>query len=143
MVARGAGGAGPVLLACRQWDPMGWRGGCLAPGLVRGAVRHYCLGRCSALFVCARRSRQVRGTEAVRVIFPPPPCFPHSSRPPQCVLRDVMSGGRLPSAACMRFHAVCAFRGLPPVALPVRTVCSLCVSVRLCSRWVRAPPFSV
>ena len=31
--------------------PLGWCGGCLAVGLVRGAVRHYCLGRCSALVV--------------------------------------------------------------------------------------------
>ena len=30
-------------------------------GLVRGAVRQYCLGGCSALVVCARRSRPVEG----------------------------------------------------------------------------------
>ena len=30
---------------------MGWRRGCLAAGLVRCGVHHYCLGGCSALFV--------------------------------------------------------------------------------------------
>ena len=35
---------------------MGWRRGCLGIGLVRGAVRHYCLRGCSALVVCARVS---------------------------------------------------------------------------------------
>ena len=43
---------------------MGWRGGSLAAVLVRGAVHHYCVGQCSALFVCGRHSRQVRGDEA-------------------------------------------------------------------------------
>ena len=43
---------------------MGWRGGCLAVGLVRGTVCNYCLGRCSALVVCARRLRQVWGVGA-------------------------------------------------------------------------------
>ena len=36
---------------------MGWRGGCLAVGLVRSIVCHYCLGGFSALVVCARCSR--------------------------------------------------------------------------------------
>ena len=44
--------------------PLGWRGGCLAWGSGRGAVRHYCLGGCSAPSVCARRSRPVRGARA-------------------------------------------------------------------------------
>ena len=64
MVARGNGAAGPVLLACRQWDPLGLDLGCLAQGLGRGAVRHYCLGGCSAPSGCARRSRPVRGARA-------------------------------------------------------------------------------
>ena len=44
--------------------PLGWRGGCLTQGLGHGAVRHYCLGGCSAPSVCARRSRPVRGARA-------------------------------------------------------------------------------
>ena len=37
MVARGAGAAGPVLLACRQWDPLGLAG--WLPSLGVGAWR--------------------------------------------------------------------------------------------------------
>ena len=44
--------------------PLGWRGGCLAWGFGHGAVRHYCLGGCSATSVCARCSRPVRGARA-------------------------------------------------------------------------------
>ena len=32
--------------------------------LVRGTVCHYCLGGCSGLVVCVRRSRHVRGVGA-------------------------------------------------------------------------------
>ena len=56
--------------------PLGWRGGCLAWGLGRGAVRHYCLGGCSAPSVCARRSRPVQGVVpvpgVVSLSYPPP-----------------------------------------------------------------------
>ena len=55
---------GPCYWLVASGTPLGWRGGCLALGLVRGAVRHYCLGGCSALVVCARRSRLVRGGRA-------------------------------------------------------------------------------
>ena len=55
---------GPCYWLVASGTPLGWRGGCLALGLVRGAVRHYCLGGCSAPSVCARRSRPVRGVPA-------------------------------------------------------------------------------
>ena len=61
---------------------MGWRGGCLALGLVRGAMLHYCQGGCSVLVVCVRRSRPVRGglgpvSGVVSSLFPPArPAFP-------------------------------------------------------------------
>ena len=45
-VTRVAGAAGPVLLACHQWDPHGWRGGAPTTALV---------GR-NTLFVCSRRT---------------------------------------------------------------------------------------
>ena len=51
---------------------MRWRGGCLAAGLVHGAVPHYCLGGSSALFLCARHSLQVRGDRAGDGSLPPP-----------------------------------------------------------------------
>ena len=62
--------------------PLGWCGGCLAAGLVRGSVRHYCLGGCSALFVCARRSRQVWEARAGAgfCVFPIPPLPPSVPR---------------------------------------------------------------
>ena len=49
MVARGAGAAGPVLLACPQWDPHG------LARMLRDVLYHYCLGGCNALLVCTRR----------------------------------------------------------------------------------------
>ena len=55
---------GPCYWLVASGTPLGWRGGCLAWGLGRGAVRHYCLGGCSAPCVCARRLRLVRGARA-------------------------------------------------------------------------------
>ena len=63
--------------------PMSWRRGCLVPGLVRSAVRHYCIGRCSALLVCARRSQQVFRGEGVPICLPHFLCFSLPSRSPQ------------------------------------------------------------
>ena len=58
------------------------RGGCLAQGLGRGAVRNYCLGGCSAPSVCVRRSRPVRGAWAGTLCFVSPvsPIPPRVSR---------------------------------------------------------------
>ena len=59
----------PALLALCYWlvasgTPTGWRGGYLAAELVRSTVCYYCLGGCTALVLCARRSRQVPGVGA-------------------------------------------------------------------------------
>ena len=61
---------------------MGWCGSCLAAGLVRGSVCHYCLSGCSALFVCAQRSRQIWGVwdGAGSCVFPVPPLPPRVPR---------------------------------------------------------------
>ena len=119
---------------------MGWRGGCLALGLVRSAMRHYCLGRCSALIVCMRRSRPVRGGWGrCRVLCLP--CFPlPAPRFLRCVWRAVQSGCPLSSLAGTPFHAVCAFRRLGPVALLVFPACLLCVCALALSRRPRPPP---
>ena len=82
MVARGAGAAGPVLLACRQWDPRG-----LArrlPSLGAGAWRYapllpwrvQCPGRvCAALAAGSGGLGPVPGV--VSSLFPPArPAFP-------------------------------------------------------------------
>ena len=73
---------GPCYWLVARGTPLGWRGSCLAAGLVRGSVRHYCLGGCSALFVCARRSRQVSGAGAGAgfCVFPVPPLPPRVPR---------------------------------------------------------------
>ena len=87
----------PALLGPCYWlvasgTPVGWRGGCPALGLVRGAMRHYCLGRCSALVVCVRRSRPVRGVWGrCRVLCLP--CFPlPAPRFLRCVWRALPYG---------------------------------------------------
>ena len=129
---------GPCYWLVASGTTVGWRGGCLALGLVRGAVRHYCLGRCSALVVCARRSRPVLGGWGrYRVLCPPR--FPLlAPRFPRCVWRAVLSGRPLSSLPGTTFHAVCAFCGLGPVALLDFPACPLCVCVLPLS--LRPPP---
>ena len=119
---------------------MGWCGGCLALGLVRGAVRHYCRGGCSALVVRVRRSRPVRGGWCrCRVL-----CLPRFPLPAlrflRCVWRAVLSWCPLSSLTGTPFHAVCAFRGLGPVALLVFPACPLCVCALALSLRPRPPP---
>ena len=125
MVARGAGAAGPVLLACRQWDPLGlarrmpslgvraWRSAPLLPWRVQCPAR-----------VCAALAAGSGGSGRYLVL-----ClyrFPHSApRVLRCVWRAVLSGCPLPSLAGTPFHAVCAFRELGPVALLVVPACPL------------------
>ena len=138
MVARGAGAAGPVLLACRQWDPLGlvrrlpslgvgaWRCAPLLPWRMQCPVR-----------VCAALAAGSGGSGRYLVLclsrFPLPAlCVP------RCVWRAVPSGCPLPSLAGTPFHAVCAFRVLGPVALLVVPACSLRVCALALPR--RPPP---
>ena len=125
MVARGTGAVGPVLLACRQWDPLGlarrlpslgvgaWRSAPLLPWRVQCPVR-----------VCAALAASSGGSGRYLVL-----ClsrFPHPApRVPRRVWRAVPSGCPVPSLAGTPFHAVCAFRELGPVALLVVPVCPL------------------
>ena len=118
--------------------PLGRRGGCLAAGLVCGAVRHHCLGGRSALFVCARHWRPVRGGwSRWRVL-----CLPRHPLPAprflRCVWRVVLSGCPLSSLAGTPLLAVCAFRGLRSVALLPFPACPLGVHALALSR--RLPP---
>ena len=133
---------GPCYWLVASGTPLGWRGGCLALGLVRGAMRHYCLDECSAVAVCVPRSRPVRGGWG-RCRLLCLPCFPLPARRfLRCVWRAVPSGCCLSSLACTPFHAVCAFRGLGPVALLVFPACPLCVCPLALSRRPRPPPSS-
>ena len=119
--------------------PVGWRGGCLASGLVRGAVRYYCLGGCSALVLCERRSRPVRGGRAgvwcrVLLISPFPPRLS----------RAVFGGPSRPGVRCPRSlvrHSMRSVRSAGSVRLPFwYSPRVLCVCVRSRPRDVRAPP---
>ena len=118
---------------------IGWRGGCLAAGLVCGSVCHYCLGRCSALFVCARRSRQVWGVGAGAgsCVFPVPPLPP---RVPRAACGGASRPGIpypcSPVRHSMRSVSSAAWSGCPFWYSP----CALCVCVRSGSRGVRALP---
>ena len=109
-------------------------------GLVRGAARHYYLVRCSALVVCARRSRPVRGGWG-RCRVSCLPRFPlRAPRFPRCVWRALPSGCPLSSLAGTPFHAVCAFRGLGPVAHLVFPACPVRVRALALARRPRPPP---
>ena len=103
-------------------------------------MRHYCLGGRSAPSVCARRSRPVRGGSGRHLAsclfrFPLP-----APRIPRCVWRAVPSACPLPSLAGTPFHAVCAFRALGPVALPVVPACPFRVCALALSRCPLLPP---
>ena len=140
MVVRGAGAAGPVLLARRQWDALGlarrlpslgvgaWRSAPLLPWRVQCPVRV-----CVALAAGSGGSGRYPGLCPSR--FPLP-----AARVPRCVWRAVPSGCPLPSPAGRPFHAVCAFRALGPVALSVVPACPLRVCVLALPRRPSPPP---
>ena len=135
---RGAGATRPVLLACRQWDPLGlarrlpslgvgaWRSAPLLPWRVQCPVR-----------VSAALAAGSGGSRPYLVLclsrFPLP-----APRVPRCVWRAVLSGCPLPSLAGTPFHAVCAFRELGPVAVLVVPACPLPVCALALPR--RPPP---
>ena len=140
MVARGAGAAGPVLLACRQWDPLGlarrlpslgvgaWRCAPLLPWRVQCPV---CV--CAALAAGSGGSGWYLVLPLSRFPLPAP-------RVPRCVWRAVPSGCPLPSLAGTPFEAVCAFRELGPVALLVVPACPFRVCALALSRRPLPPP---
>ena len=140
MVTRGASAAGPVLLACRQWDPLGlarrlpslgvgaWR---CAPQLPWRVQCPVCV--CTALAAGSGGSGRYLVLCLSRFPFPAP-------RVPRCVWRAVPSGCPLPSLAGTPFHAVCAFRALGPVALLVVPACPLCVCALALPRRPLPPP---
>ena len=139
---------GPCYWLVAGGTPVGWRRGCLALGLVRGAVRHYCLGGCSALVVCARRSRPVRGAWAgagFRV-------FPVSPFPPRvpCAVCGGLSRPGVPYPRSLVRHSMRSVRSACSVRLPFwYSPRALCVCVRSRSRgfgmqrsraWCGTPP---
>ena len=118
---------------------MGWRRDWLAVGLVRGAVRHYCLGGCSALVVCARRSRPVRGVWAGAgcCVFPVSPFPPHVF----CAVCGAPSRPGVPYPRSLVRHSKRSVCCAGSVRLPCwYSPRVLCVYVCSRSRGVRAPP---
>ena len=131
---------GPCYLLVASGTPMGLHGGCLAAEpvrrLVRSTVCYYCLGGCSALVVCAQRSRQVWGVGAGAGSGFSSPC--------PGVPRGVCCRFSCPGVPCLRLpvrHSMRSARSAGSVRLPFGSaprvrwvwVCSL-------SRGVRAPP---
>ena len=127
MVARGAGAAWPVLLACRQWDPLGlarrlpslgvgaWRCAPILPWRVQCPV---CM--CAALAAGSGGSGRYPVLCLSRLPLPAP-------RVPRCVWWAVPFGCPLPSLTGTPFHAVGAVRTLGPVARLVVPACPFCV----------------
>ena len=119
--------------------PVGWRGGCLALGLVPGAMRHYCLGRCSSLVVCVRPSRPVwGGWGRCRVLCLP--CFPLLPRV-SCAVCGGQSRLGVPYPRSLVRHSMRSVRSAGSVRLPFWfSPRVLCVCARSHSRGVRSPP---
>ena len=140
MVARGAGAAGPVLLACRHRDPLGLARRLPSPGA--GAWSYapllpwqvQCPGRvCAALAAGSGGLRPVPGV--VSSLFPPPrPAFPALcvAGRPFWVSLILARWYAIPCGLCIpRARSGCP-SGFPPRVL--------CVCVRSRSPGVRAPP---
>ena len=131
---------GPCYWLVPSETPMGWHRGCLATGLVRGTVCHNCLGACSALLMCARRSRQFSGGGALPVLLPLPLCIPLFWRSP----RRGCCGLSRPGVIFLRLLVRNSMRSVGsagPVRLPFGSAPrARCVCVRLCTRGVCAPP---
>ena len=108
-------------------------------GLVRGAVRHYCLAGCSALVVCARRSRPFQGTRTgtwcrVSLASPFPPRVP-------CAVCGGPSRPGVPYPRLLVCHCTRSVHSAGPVRMPFwYSPRVLCVCVRSRSRGVRPPP---
>ena len=90
---------------------------------------------------CVRGARGRFGGGSGRYLVLCLSCFPlPAPRVPRCVRRAVPSGCPLPSLAGTPFHAVCAFRALGPVALPVVPACPFRVCALALSRCPLPPP---
>ena len=126
---------GPCYWLVTIGTPMGWRGGCLAVGLVRSTVCYYCLGGCRTLVVCARRSRLAWGVGAGSCVSPwAPPC----PRVPREACRGLSRPGV--SSLCLPVpHSTRSVRSAGSVQFPFGSAPRVrCVCARSCCRGVRA-----
>ena len=108
-----------------------WRCAPLLPWRVQC---HVCV--CAALAAGSGGSGRYLASCLSRFPLPAP-------RVPRCVWRAVLSGCPLPSLAGTPLHAVCAFRALGPVALPVVPACPPRVCALALSRCPPPPPGGV
>ena len=140
VVARGAGAAGPVLLACRQWDPLG-----LARRLP--SLRVWGVAQCATTALAGAVPRPcVRGARGRFGGLGPVPgvvSLPFPPSRPACPALRVAGRPVLVSptlAQCSRFQVVCAFCELDPVALLVVPACPLRVCALALPRRPLPPP---
>ena len=128
---------GPCYWLVASGTPMGWRRGWLAVGLVASTVCYYCLGGCSTLVVCARRSQLAQGVGAgagscVSPWAPPCPRVP----------RGGCRGSCRPGVPFLRLlvrHSTRSVRSAGSVRLPFGAAPRVrCVCLRSCSRGVRS-----
>ena len=110
-------------------------------GLVRSAVRHYCLGGCSALVVCARRSRQVWGGGPVPVLLPFPLVSPSSLALPAVLVAGCPVRVSL-AFACWYIipSGLCVLRVRTGCPLGPRRVPVVCMCARAPAVYAPAPP---
>ena len=83
-------------------------------GLVRGAMRPYCLGGCSALVACVRRSTGEVGAGAWCCVFPVSPCPPRAS----CAVCGGPSCLGVPSPRSLVRHSMRSVSSAGSVRLP-------------------------
>ena len=119
---------------------MGWCGGCLAEGLVHGAVPTIALASNIPTGVCAALAAGQNGAAGAASLRPLLLAV-SPSRPSRCLERVAPSGCPFSLPAGTPLSEVCAFRELGPVALLVRAGCPLGVCVRASLRCSRLPPF--
>ena len=129
---------GPCYWLVASGTPLGWRRGCPTVWLVRGAVRHYCLGGCSALVVCARRSQLVQGGSGqCRVL-----CLPRFHLPaprfPRCVWRAVLS--RFPLSSLAVSCGLCVLRAWSGCPSGIPRVSCACACARALAASAPPPP---
>ena len=127
---------GPNYWLVASGTPVGWRGGCLALGLVRGATA--LAGAVPWSCVCGARGRFGGvGAGAGCCVFPVSPCPPRVS----CAVCGGPSRLGVPYPRSLVRNSMRSVRSAGSVWLPFWfPPCVLCVCVRSRSRGVRAPP---
>ena len=140
MVARDAGAAGPVLLACRQWDPRGLARRLPSPGA--GAWRYAPLLPWQVQCPCRVCAALAAGSGGVGAgagccVFPVSPCPPRVS----CAVCGGPSRLNVPYPRSLVRHSMRSVRSAGSVRLPFWfSLRVLCVCVCACALAASATP---